>query len=183
MSFIESYNIDKKICADLIKLFENAKDLQIEGKIGLGRIDHRYKKSMEVSFEPSSIYIKDYLTELAKCINKYKKKYDSLELLTRWEITEPVKIQKYKPKDGYFATHVERDSLQPFCDRVLVFMTYLNTIKEEGGTYFPYQNYMGKPVQGNTLIWPADFTHPHKGVIAPKETKYIITGWYGFITK
>jgi len=35
-------------------------------------------------------------------------------------------------------------------------------------------------VQGNTLIWPADFTHPHKGIVAPKETKYIITGWYNF---
>ena len=28
------------------------------------------------------------------------------------------------------------------------------------------------------LIWPAGWTHFHKSEIAPKETKYIITGWY-----
>ena len=180
MNFIKSYSIDKKVCADLVKLFEDAKDLHVEGKVGLGKVDHRFKKSMELSFAPHSPHVSDYLKELGKCVDEYKQTYESLDLLTEWAITEPIKIQKYNPGDGYFSTHVERDSRRPFCDRLLVFMTYLNTVKEEGGTHFPYQDYTGQPVQGNTLIWPADFTHPHKGIVAPKETKYIITGWYNF---
>ena len=28
------------------------------------------------------------------------------------------------------------------------------------------------------MFWPAYWTHPHKGIPAPKETKYIVTGWF-----
>ena len=35
--------------------------------------------------------------------------------------------------------------------------------------------------QGKTLIWPADWTHTHRGVGSLTEEKYIITGWYSFI--
>ena len=58
-------------------------------------------------------------------------------------------------------------------------MTYLNNVKN-GGTYFKYQNLKTKAKKGLTLIWPTDFTHVHQGIIS-KETKYIVTGWYGFI--
>jgi len=180
-NFIESYSINKKICKDLITLFEEIPEFHKDGAVGLGEVKPEIKKSKEVSFKPYSPHIEEYLKELSKCVNKYKSKYDSLNDLTRWAIVENVKIQKYKPKEGYFRIHCERDAIHPYCDRLLVFMTYLNTIKEKGGTEFPYQNYTAKPIEGNTLIWPADYTHPHKGVIAPKETKYIITGWYGFL--
>ena len=56
-------------------------------------------------------------------------------------------------------------------------MTYLNTVTDEGGTHFHYQNYTAKPVKGKTLIWPPDWTHMHQGVISPTQEKYIMTGW------
>jgi len=27
------------------------------------------------------------------------------------------------------------------------------------------------------LIWPADWTHTHRGIVAPNEEKIIATGW------
>ena len=56
-------------------------------------------------------------------------------------------------------------------------MTYLNTCKA-AGTMFYYQNKTFKCKKGDTLIWPAAWTHTHKGQISTTETKYIITGWY-----
>ena len=38
-----------------------------------------------------------------------------------------------------------------------------------------------KAEKGKTVIWPAEWTHTHRGIVAPKETKYIATGWYGYI--
>ena len=58
-------------------------------------------------------------------------------------------------------------------------MTYLNNVKN-GGTEFKYQKLKTEAKEGLTLIWPTDFTHTHRGLVA-KETKYIITGWYTFI--
>ena len=37
-----------------------------------------------------------------------------------------------------------------------------------------------KPKKGLTIIWPAGWTHPHHGLPAPEETKYIATGWAGY---
>ena len=56
--------------------------------------------------------------------------------------------------------------------RVLAWMTYLNDVPD-GGTEFKYQDIIAPAKKGLTLIWPPDFTHTHRGVIA-KETKYII---------
>ena len=60
-------------------------------------------------------------------------------------------------------------------------MTYLNDVKN-GGTEFLYQNELNQKdaEQGLTLIWPAHWTHTHKGIISDEQEKYIITGWYNF---
>ena len=35
--------------------------------------------------------------------------------------------------------------------------------------------------QGLTLIWPAGWTHNHRGRISKDKEKYIITGWFSFL--
>ena len=74
---------------------------------------------------------------------------------------------------------MENNGIYPDIKRHLVFMTYLNNV-ENGGTDFLYQNYTTKAIKGNTVIWPAAWTHTHKGQISKTEDKYIITGWYVF---
>jgi prolyl 4-hydroxylase len=65
--------------------------------------------------------------------------------------------------------------------RLFVFMLYLNTVNDKGGTEFKYYNHIEKAEAGKLLIWPPDFTHTHRGVVSPTEKKYIITGWYSLI--
>jgi len=57
-------------------------------------------------------------------------------------------------------------------------MTYLTDSK---GTYFKYQDYYQEGKKGLTLIWPADWTFTHQGVIDFNGTKQIITGWFNWI--
>ena len=58
-------------------------------------------------------------------------------------------------------------------------MTYLNDV-ENGGTEFMYQNLISPAKKGLTLLWPAYYTHPHRGQISSKQEKYIATAWYTF---
>ena len=60
-------------------------------------------------------------------------------------------------------------------------MLYLNTVNDKGGTEFPFQNKIFFAKKGRLIIWPAEFTHPHKGIISPTEEKYIVTGWFEII--
>ena len=59
-------------------------------------------------------------------------------------------------------------------------MIYLNDVEKGGGTSFKYLDHTEKAEKGKCILWPADFTHLHKGEIAPEETKYIMTGWYQY---
>ena len=38
-----------------------------------------------------------------------------------------------------------------------------------------------QPKKGKTLIWPAEWTHAHRGNIVEAGSKYIITGWMTFL--
>jgi len=61
----------------------------------------------------------------------------------------------------------------------LVFLTYL-TDNPDGGTYFKYQDIYCPAIKGLTLIWPADFTFTHCGVVDYNLPKHIITGWFSY---
>ena len=56
-------------------------------------------------------------------------------------------------------------------------MLYLNNVAN-GGTEFKYQKITTEAIKGNLVIWPAEFTHLHKGVISKTKEKYIATGWF-----
>ena len=110
----------------------------------------------------------------------YKSKYIfCYEKGNNWQITENINIQKYKPSQAYHSWHKERGSIRT-CTRHLVFMTYLNDIKDGGETEFYYQKLKVKPEKGLTLIWGSDWTFTHRGLPAINEDKYIITGWYNY---
>ena len=64
--------------------------------------------------------------------------------------------------------------------RVLAWMTYLNDVDEGGETYFSHYGLNIKPRKGLTIIWPAEWTHAHKGNVLLGESKYMITGWLTF---
>ena len=88
-------------------------------------------------------------------------------------------LQHYKPGGGYKVWHHERDAYA-VQNRMLVFMTFLNTVTDQGGTEFKYQKRIVNAEKGLTVFWPTDYTHIHRGVVSPTQDKYIATGWYHF---
>jgi len=56
-------------------------------------------------------------------------------------------------------------------------MLYLNTVSEGGETEFLYLHRRIKPLQGRLLIFPASFTHTHRGNPPLSGDKYILTSW------
>ena len=56
-------------------------------------------------------------------------------------------------------------------------MMYLNNDFEGGETEFLYQKRRIQPEPGTIVIWPAQWTHQHKGNMVLSGNKYIVTGW------
>jgi hypothetical protein len=110
----------------------------------------------------------------------YVQKYSFLKKLATHNILE-IKIQKTKVGEGYHMWHCENAAMRER-NRILAFMVYLNDVTEGGETEFLYQKCRFKPEKNTLLVWPAQFTHVHRGNPPLSNDKYIITGWveYGY---
>jgi len=89
------------------------------------------------------------------------------------------KLQKTMPGQGYHTWHYE-SSEKSLSNRLLAYTVYLNDIEDGGETEFLYQKRRLTPKKGRVVIWPAGFTHVHRGNPPLKEDKYIVTGWFEF---
>jgi hypothetical protein len=89
------------------------------------------------------------------------------------------KIQKTKVGGGYHVWHFE-STTRELSNRLLTWILHLNDVQEGGETEFLYQHMRVKPEQGTLVIWPAAFTHTHRGNPPLSNEKYIVTGWIEF---
>lgn len=115
-----------------------------------------------------------------QCYEHYKNNYAIVNTLNKHAV-KGYKIQKTLPGQGYHIWHCESDGSYQFNSRVLVYTVYLNDVEEGGETEFLYQSRRIKPKQGTCCIFPAAFTHAHRGNPPLAGEKYLLTGWIEFI--
>ena len=131
-TFIGASFINNKLCDDLISYFKKSpSNFKKTGTIGLGETDKSIKDSVDMHLSGrETIYpFQEYLSELQKCLLLYQKKFKDIENLSRFTIShEGYCIQYYKIAGGFKTWHNERNNLKQ-CHRILIFMTYLNTVK------------------------------------------------------
>jgi len=178
MNFIgEWYLDDIDVCDQLIDYYHKCNK---KNKV----IINDLKKNTEIylSTKTTNNTILHYLSQLQKICKNYIEKYEYCAYYDVWSIVENFKIQYYDLNEGFYGYHAERTCAETInSKRHLVFMTYLNDVTDGGETEFFYQRKKIKPQKGKTLIWPADWTHTHRGIISPSQQKYIITGWYSYV--
>lgn len=115
---------------------------------------------------------------LQKCYEEYVKEYDILQDLN--VKCTSVKVQKTVPGAGYHVWHCEQGNGES-ANRALTYILYLNSLNDNcaGETEFLYQKMRIPPQENTMVIWPAAYTHPHRGnVVHGDNSKYIITGWF-----
>lgn len=113
-----------------------------------------------------------------QCYDLYSDKYDALKNSGAHN-NYAWKVQKTELGQGYHVWHYESDCAD-HSRRLLVWALYLNDVAEGGETEFLYQSKRVKPKAGTLVIWPASFTHVHRGNPPLSNTKYIVTGWVEF---
>ena len=119
-------------------------------------------------------------TFVGQCFEKCTSVYNGLvcdqDPVSSWT----TKIQRTQAGGGYHVWHCE-NGVYMYRDRVLTWMIYLNDIPVENGgaTEFMYQKLSLQPTQGTIVLWPAAYTHMHRGGFLTGDVdKYIATGWF-----
>lgn len=118
---------------------------------------------------------------LQNCYDEYTNKYSILKSSGRIRATI-IKMQRTGPGGGYHVWHCEQGPDEKAA-RVVVYMLYLNTLDPQDGaeTEFLYQQKRINPSENTMVIWPAAYTHAHRGnPVLSNAYKYIVTGWFHY---
>jgi hypothetical protein len=174
------YNIlSEDKCNELIDHFENILDRpNFHDSFAFGN-DQMPQKDM--SRKDASLNIlgenRDFiLNKLNECYDEYKGVYFPSKSLN--VVSPHVKMQRTPPRGGYHIWHAELGDISAI-HRALAWIIYLNDIPDgEGETEFLWQKRRVKPEVGKCIIWPAHFTHHHRGNPVYSKCKYIVTGWF-----
>jgi hypothetical protein len=188
-SFIGAWFLeDLTVCDGMLDFFATCDAFErapgVVGSMAGPRLDKKAKHStdLHVDVNMKDARLRRYVDGLHGVIEMYKQKYRYAFTSSPWTIESGLSIQQYPPGGGFVVWHTERSGGMQHCVyRHLAFMTYLNDVEEGGETEFFYQNVKVKPRKGLTLFWPSDWTHTHRGVPAPRESKTIVTGWLKFL--
>lgn len=175
-------------CNDVISFFEKAAGLGY-GKTRQEVNDHDkhvkddYHITAASSLKATFVLEPEYHEEFnsifwGECYKDYAAHFSALNDLPAHTI-HGNKLQRTDIGQGYHLWHSEISS-GSMAGRILSYIVYLNDVDEGGETEFLYQHMRVKPKQGTVVIFPAGFTHTHRGNPPLSNTKYIMTGWVEF---
>ena len=184
-NFIGSWVIEPlSLCDELITYFESNIAKQQIGATGGGR-NLGVKDRMDIAIAPNQLDLpgnevfKLYINSLFACYKDYLVQWPFLAEIAQNLEMGSFNLGRYQRGQHFQKIHTERDSLNSL-HRLLAWMTYLNDVDEGGETCFSHYGLNIKPRKGLTIIWPAEWTHAHKGNVLLGESKYMITGWLTF---
>lgn len=109
----------------------------------------------------------------------YSQEFIVLDTASEKQQIKSLKLQKTKIGGGYHEWHYESSSSE-CAERVLTYILYLNDVDEGAETEFLYYPRRIKPKAGTFILFPASFSHTHRGNPPISGDKYIITGWTEF---
>lgn len=204
-NLIEVYEnaLPDNICDEMVKTFKENMEFSKPGGVGLGDINPDVKKSTDLNFlklRPS--IVENLAPHILKALNnglyKYFIKYKMYNIneeknvlaLSQEKFLDEITYNEYIidrssfhakmyfKGDGFFDWHIDQGQgdWRIFC-RELVMMFYLNDVKEGGETGFLFQDVNIKPKKGSLVIFPAHFTHTHRGAMPKSNDKYILNFW------
>lgn len=184
-TFIGSWVMDTpSLCDRLIDYFEAHTERQASGTTtGGNNIDNKDRTDISISpYElnlPGNEIFRTYIDSLFECYKDYLVQWPFLNEMGQNLEIGAFNFGRYQKGQHFQKVHSERTSLHTL-HRILAWMTYLNDADLGGETYFTHYDITIKPRKGLTIIWPAEWTHAHRGNVLLGESKYMLTGWVNF---
>jgi len=179
--FIVRYKgaFSKEECENIIAHIHHLENnnLLYHNKESLHKEDHKticVDNSHDVNLPYANKITQLIIPKFKPCIDDYLERFSVLN--TKKFLIYSLKLKKIEAGAGFHSWHYENGSLE-YCTRAFVIQVYLNGEFEGGETEFLYQNRREEALEGDVLIFPAGYTHTHRGNPPLGGTKYLGTSW------
>ena len=184
-NFIGSWVMEEpSLCDNLMTYFETHTGKQAVGTTSAGTFLHA-KDRTDISIAPFEVdlpgneILKIFIDNLFACYKDYLLQWPFLKEMNKKLEVGAFNFGRYQKGQHFQGVHAERMHFKNL-HRVFAWMTYLNDVEDGGETYFTHYDLSIKPKKGLTIIWPAEWTHAHRGNVLYAGSKYMITGWMSF---
>ena len=159
---------------DYINFFEDNQILEYD-KSALELEDHKIVNiTYDYDLGASSKLATMLFPGFKPCVTEY---LESISILrSKKFLLHDLKLKKIPAGGGFHNWHYESASLS-VAGRQFVLQLYLNDDFDGGETEFLYQQRREEAVAGDILIFPASYTHTHRGNPPLGGDKYIATSW------
>ena len=110
-------------------------------------------------------------------VDSYVEKYPEVQMVESWDI-DYVRFKWWKPGDYYSIWHSEHGTGDTSY-RILSFLLYLS----DNDAYTEFKRHRNvRSKAGRGIIFPAYFTHQHRGSICKKGLdRFIVSGYFSFL--
>ena len=173
----ENY-FNKEFCEDCITIFEEAVDAGLVIDRNSSELSIKDKALIHTQIPASSLPLVRPLMDIITkdILPQFLQKYDIASQYDCMNIGG-AKLQKTLPSEGYHVWHMEHSNQMDSYRSICAWALFLNDVEEGGELEFLYQSKRIQPRQGDFVLWPAGYTHHHRGNPPLKGVKYIYTGW------
>ena len=138
-----------------------------------------FDKNINFSYCEIDVISFPFLFKLNNNINLYIKKYPEINMTySYWQLNH-LRFKFFKKSESFVNWHSEHSMDSPY--RILALQIYLT--EHNCGTQFYYNKKTILSKIGRVCMFPAYFTHTHKGQPDFDKDRMIITGYYSFTKK
>ena len=169
---------NRDFCEDCINMFEECERVGLTVKRPNHGLNMADKAIPQTNIPSSSLPLVTPLYDIItnEIIPEFLEKYPIAEQYHGMGLGG-AKMQKTEPCEGYHVWHMEHSAAMDSYRSICAWGLFLNDVEEGGELEFLYQSLRIKPKQGDFVLWPAGYTHQHRGNPPISGVKYIYTGW------
>jgi len=166
-TLIKDNFLNQEQCAFIINYFKNRVSIET------------HENGINYAMFNDQDYINlNFLKEkISSMCSKYVETFKEIEYIAdKWALNE-FRFKMFKPGNYFQKWHSENSLKSP--NRILSFMIYLS--EHNCGTEF-FDKTVIKSNLGKAIIFPAYFTHTHRGQVCPEnKERFLLTGYANFI--
>ena len=154
--------------------------MKLEGRVvdanGSHVVNTKAKISMDLDLSGEAGLESEIDRELCRLVGRVFNTYvDMFGVLKAFSVYDTgYFLTRYSKGEGFYDWHIDAGN-DATINRLFSYLIYLNTVEEAGETEFFYQKVSVKPVKGRLILFPAAWTHLHRGVVPVSGDKYIMT--------